>query len=137
MAKTDANEAAASLSRRDTLRGGALGAAAAALLGARPALAAEASPFPSHPRWKFVFVNHVTTNPFFVPTKYGIEDACALVGCDYQWTGSANSDVAEMVNATNAAVAAKASAIAVPIIDPKAFNAPVEKALAAGIPVFA
>jgi simple sugar transport system substrate-binding protein len=137
MGKADANEAAASLSRRDTLRGGALGAAAAALLGARPARAAESSPFPGHPRWKFVFVNHVTTNPFFVPTKYGIEDACALVGCDYQWTGSANSDVAEMVNAMNAAIAAKASAIAVPIIDPKAFNAPVEKALAAGIPVFA
>ena len=33
-----------------------------------------------HPRWRFVFVNHATTNPFFVPTRYGIEDACALFG---------------------------------------------------------
>jgi simple sugar transport system substrate-binding protein len=21
-----------------------------------------------HPRWRFVFVNHATTNPFFIPT---------------------------------------------------------------------
>ena len=31
------------------------------------ALAAD-SFIKSHPKWKFVFVNHVTTNPFFVPT---------------------------------------------------------------------
>ena len=83
------------------------------------------APFPSHPRWKLVFVNHVTTNPFFVPTQYGIQDACALLGCDYQWTGSANADVGEMVNAMNAAIAAKADAIAVPIVDPHAFDAPI------------
>jgi simple sugar transport system substrate-binding protein len=114
--------------------GGAL-----ALLGAsmRPAAAADATPFPPHPKWKFVFVNHVTTNPFFVPTQYGIADACGLLGCDYQWTGSATADVAQMVNAMNAAIAAKADAIAVPIVDPKAFDKPVERALAAGIPVFA
>jgi simple sugar transport system substrate-binding protein len=41
------------------------------------------------------------------------------------------------VNALNAAIAAKADAIAVPIVDPKAFDKPVERALAAGIPVFA
>lgn len=129
--------------RRGMLQGSASGLLAGSLLatgllaGTRPAAAATADPFPGHPRWRFVFVNHVTTNPFFVPTQYGIEDACLLLGCDYQWTGSANSDVAEMVNAMNAAIAAKASAIAVPIIDPKAFNAPTERALAAGIPVFA
>ncbi len=42
----------------------------------------------SHPKWKFTFVNHVTTNPFFVPTIYGAQDACSLLGCSYQWTGS-------------------------------------------------
>ena len=107
------------------------------LAGTRQARAAETGPFPEHPRWRFVFVNHVTTNPFFVPTQYGIADACDLLGCDHQWTGSANSDVAEMVNAMNAAIAAKAAAIAVPLIDPKAFDGPTERALAAGIPVFA
>jgi len=95
------------------------------------------SVFGSHPSYKFVFVNHVTTNPFFTPTQYGIADACKLLGCTYQWTGSENSDVAQMVNALNSAVTAKADGIAVSLIDLHAFNAPVEKALAAGIPVVA
>ena len=125
------------LGRRVMLYGAALGASVATLAGGRAARAADAPAFPEHPRWRFVFVNHVTTNPFFVPTQYGMQDACDLLGCDYQWTGSANSDVAEMVNAMNAAIASKATAIAVPIIDPKAFNGPVDRALAAGIPVFA
>ena len=56
--------------------------------------------------------------------------------CDYQWTGSETSDVAQMVNAMNAAIAGKADAIAVCIVDPKGFDRPVENALAAGIPVF-
>ena len=91
--------------------------------------------YPSHPKWNFVFVNHVTTNPFFVPTIYGIQDACALVNCTYQWTGSDNSIVGDMVNAMNAAISANADGIAVAIIDPTAFNAPVEQALSSGIPV--
>ena len=123
--------------RRAILGGAALAPALALLPGLNPAQAAETSPFPTHPRWRLVFVNHVTTNPFFVPTQYGIADAADLLGCDHQWTGSANSDVAEMVGAMNAAIAAKAAAIAVPLIDPKAFDAPTDRALAAGIPVFA
>ncbi len=126
----------ARLPRRALMAGITAGSAAAMLGVATSAGAADAPPFPQHPRWKFVFVNHVTTNAFFVPCQYGIQDACALLGCDYQWTGSANADVAQMVNAMNAAVAAKADAIAVPIVDPKAFDKPVERALEAGIPVF-
>lgn len=91
--------------------------------------------FPSHPQWNFVFVNHVTTNEFFVPTQYGIADACALLGCKYQWTGSENSVVSEMVNAMDTAITSKADGIAVAIVDPQAFNSPVENALNAGIPV--
>jgi simple sugar transport system substrate-binding protein len=91
--------------------------------------------FPKHPAWRFVFVNHVTTNPFFVPTRYGAEDACALLGCTYQWTGSEKSIATDMVNALNTAVSAKADGIAVSLVDLTAFNDPVEKALAAGIPV--
>jgi len=40
--------------------------------------------FASHPKYKFVMVNHVTTNSFFTATIYGIQDACALTGCSYQ-----------------------------------------------------
>jgi len=85
--------------------------------------------------FKFTFVNHVTTNPFFVPTKYGAEDACKLLGCTYQWTGSESSNINEMVNAFNSAVSAKVDGIAVALVDLKAFNGPIKKALDAGIPV--
>jgi simple sugar transport system substrate-binding protein len=84
---------------------------------------------------KFVFVNHVTTNPFFVPTKYGAEDACKLLGCNYQWTGSENSNVNEMVNAFNTAVTGGADGIAIALVDEKAFNSGTDAALKAKIPV--
>ncbi|HUC18119.1 MAG TPA: sugar ABC transporter substrate-binding protein [Acetobacteraceae bacterium] len=134
--------AALRLPRRAMVHGVSVASAAAALgtiaggAIAGQAMAADAGPFPAHPKWRFVFVNHVTTNPFFVPTQYGIQDACALLGCTYQWTGSEISDVAQMVNAMNAAIAGKADAIAVAIVDPKGFDAPVARALDAGIPVF-
>ena len=134
------------LDRRQLLTRAALGGAAlsvpaliAACGGGEEASGGDggAGNYPETPKWKFVFVNHVTTNPFFVPTQYGIEDASALLGTTYQWTGSASSDVSEMVNAFNQAMSANADGIAVSIIDPKAFNGPVEKALDAGIPVVA
>jgi simple sugar transport system substrate-binding protein len=128
---------AASLPRRAVMRGVAAGPVAALLAGAAgDARAADEAAFPPHPRWKFVFVNHVTTNAFFVPCQYGIHDACTLLGCDYQWTGSETSDVAQMVNAMNTAIAGKADAIAVAIVDPKGFDRPIERALDGGIPVF-
>jgi simple sugar transport system substrate-binding protein len=91
--------------------------------------------FPSTPKWKFVFVCHVTTNPFFTPTQYGASDACKLLGAEFQWTGSKDSIVSEMVNATNTAVTSKADGIALAVVDKSAFAQPVDKALDAGIPV--
>lgn len=133
------------LSRRQALRRAAgagalvsLSSLAAGLGVPVTAAAAEGGAFgnfPKHPQWKFVFINHVTTNPFFVPTKYGIEDACALLGCTYQWTGSEKSIATDMVNALNTAISAGVDGIAVSLVDLTAFNAPVEKALQAGIPV--
>ena len=43
--------------------------------------------------------------------------------------------MAEMVNATNTAISAKADGIALAVVDKDAFNEPVNKALDAGIPV--
>ena len=120
--------------RRLMLKGAALGSAFAALGGIREARAAGL--VPAHPNWRIVFVNHVTTNPFFTPTQYGMRDAAALTGCTTQWTGSANSISAEMVSAMNSAIAAKADAIVVSLVDQHAFNDPVNRALDAGIPVF-
>ena len=119
-------------------------AAASALLAACSSTSASGSnnakqtagDFPSVPPWKFTFVNHVTTNPFFVPTQYGLADAAALLGLPKPaWTGSATSNIPEMVNATNAAISANANGIAVAVISSTAFTAPVKKAMDAGIPV--
>jgi len=93
--------------------------------------------YPKTPKWKFVFVNHVTTNPFFVPTQYAFDDADAIFNTTHQWTGSDSSDVSKMVSAMNTAISAGADGIGVSLIDPKAFNGPTEKALNAGIPVIA
>ncbi len=94
-------------------------------------------PFAKHPNWTFALVNHVTTNPFFVPTRYGAHDACTLLGCSYTWTGSANSIVPHMVTAMETAIADKVAGIGVPVIDPTGFIAPTNKALEQGIPVVA
>src|SRR3984957_16428766 len=84
-------------------------------LGANPPEAGGGLPKKSY---KFVFVNHVTTNEFFTPAIYGIQDACAFIGCSYQWTGSQNSVVSEMVNAMQTAIAGKADGIAVCLVAP-------------------
>jgi simple sugar transport system substrate-binding protein len=134
------------VARRRLLSGAGLvsaTAAAGALLSAcsssnksdKPAATGGVGHFPKTPNWKFVFVNHVTTNPFFTPTQYGAQDACALLGCSFQWTGSQTSAVPEMVSATNAAISGKADGLAVAVIDKTAFKQPVDNALNAGIPV--
>jgi simple sugar transport system substrate-binding protein len=97
----------------------------------------SASIFGSHPEYKFVVVNHVTTNSFFVPTQYGIADACKLLGCSYEWTGSESENIDQMVNAINTAVSSGSDGIAVSLISNTAFNTPVENASKAGIPVVA
>jgi simple sugar transport system substrate-binding protein len=114
---------------------GAAGALPAAL--AEGAAAGAAPSFPPHPQWRFVFVNHVTTSPFFVATQYGAADACGLVGCTFEWRGSAAGDPHEAAAAVQAAVASKADGIAVCVVDRNAFAAPLARAAAAGIPTVA
>jgi simple sugar transport system substrate-binding protein len=135
-------EAPTGLDRASLLKRIAAGGAALslpALLEAKNALGATAAGgggnYPAHPKWKFAFINHVTTNPFFVPTQYGATDAGALVNCTYTWSGSEKAVVGEMLRAFNAAVSAKADGIAVAVVDAKAFEAPIKSALAKGIPV--
>jgi simple sugar transport system substrate-binding protein len=92
--------------------------------------------FPKTPAWQFWFVNHVTTNPFFVPTQYGFADAAALLDIPTpKWTGSTTSVASQMVASINAAVSAKAAGIATTLINSSSFTAPVAAAMSAGIPV--
>jgi simple sugar transport system substrate-binding protein len=132
------------VTRRTALTGGAAGLAAYVMsacdLGGDDDSDAQgggnsSDVFGDQKKMRFAFINHVTTNPFFVPTRYGADDACKLLNCSYQWTGSESSNVNEMVNAFNSAISSKVDGIAVALVDLKAFNDPVQRALEADIPV--
>jgi len=132
------------VTRRRLLRGTGLASAtlaASALLAAcgEEEGTAEAAQgvgdFPETPEFNFAFVNHVTTNPFFQPTQYGASDACALLGCQYQWQGSQDAVIGEMVNAAQSAISSEVDGLAIAVTDVEAFAGPVDEALQAGIPV--
>ncbi|HEY1919969.1 MAG TPA: substrate-binding domain-containing protein [Streptosporangiaceae bacterium] len=96
--------------------------------------------FPKTPAWQFWFVNHVTTNLFFVPTQFGLKDAAALLGLPTpKWGGSDNSIPSAMVSYMQTAIAAKADGIATTVINSSpsdtTFQTPVASAMNAGIPV--
>lgn len=136
-------------SRRRLLQGTGLvsaTAAASALLaacgsnGSSTAQAAKdtAGNFPSTPKWKFTFINHVTDNSFFTPTQYGFADAAALLGIPTpSWTGATSTQptVPTMLTSFNAAIAATSPGIATTVVSATAFTSPIAKALSAGIPV--
>jgi len=98
--------------------------------------AAVVGNFPATPAWQFWFVNHVTTNLFFVPTQNGMADAAKLLGLPGpKWGGSTTSTATEMVSYLNTAIAAKANGIATTVINATSFTTPVMNAMNAGIPV--
>lgn len=75
MFENDKKSEQVSAKRRRLMQAGTGVLAAAGAMGglARVAHADTTNgPFPPHKRWRLVFVNHVTTNPFFVATQYGI-----------------------------------------------------------------
>lgn len=130
------------VSRRGVLGGASLAALAMAAGGgaglAMAPAAADAATlgnYPATPDWRFVMISHATTNSFFTPSRYGMEDASALFGVSTQWTGSASGDAAEMVNAFNAAIDSAADGIICSMPNAPAFVAPVKRAKEAGIPV--
>jgi simple sugar transport system substrate-binding protein len=135
------------MTRRTALTGGAAAIAATVLeaCGSSKSTTSSAATtsgggsgaFGASKSYKFVMVNHVTTNSFFTATIYGCQDACALTGSSFQWTGSTDSIVSQMVSAFNSALAANANGIGCCLIDNTAFNSPVDQALSKGVPVIA
>ena len=100
--------------------------------------AAAAGNFPTTPKWKFTFVNHVTDNSFFTPTQYGMADAAALLGLPTPaWTGALSTQPTNstMLSAFQAAVTASSPGIATTVVSATAFVEPINSALQAGIPV--
>ncbi len=100
--------------------------------------AAAAGNFPTTPKWKFTFVNHVTDNSFFTPTQYGMADAAAILGLPTPaWTGALSTQPTNstMLSAFQAAVTAGSPGIATTVVSATAFTDPINSALSAGIPV--
>ncbi len=93
--------------------------------------------FDNHRTLRFTVVSHATRSPVFTPTHYGVADACRLVGASYQWVGSQNGNIDELLHALNFAVGARVDGIATTLTDPGAFTAPLSAARDAGIPVIA
>jgi simple sugar transport system substrate-binding protein len=100
--------------------------------------AAAAGNFPTTPKWKFTFVNHVTDNSFFTPTQYGMADAAAILGLPTPaWTGALSTQPTNstMLSAFQAAVTAGSPGIATTVVSATAFTDPINSALSAGTPV--
>ncbi len=110
----------------------------AAPTGTSGTAAAAAGNFPTTPKWKFTFVNHVTDNSFFTPTQYGMADAAAILGLPTpSWTGALSTQPTNstMLSAFQAAVTAGSPGIATTVVSATAFTDPINSALSAGIPV--
>ncbi|MGC9220593.1 MAG: substrate-binding domain-containing protein [Solirubrobacteraceae bacterium] len=132
-----------SLTRRRALTGGAAGLAALLLSACDESARAKQAAAPPNPvktifgvrgGYRFTFVNHMVDSLFFVPTIAGVADACALLDCSYEWTGSAHSATAQMAMAINAAVSARVDGIATTLLAGD-LDLPVKAALRAGVPV--
>jgi simple sugar transport system substrate-binding protein len=137
---------ASELPRRRLLRNFGTTAAAVSFMGALAGCGSTAgatssngtrNPWPKYPAYNFALICHVTADPFFVATRQGADDMCALLGTSYTWTGSENDIVSEMVDAFTVAINDKVDGIGCCIVDPTAFNDVTNKALDEGIPVVA
>jgi simple sugar transport system substrate-binding protein len=147
--KTGVDPGLQAVARRRFIRNAGLAGVGAPAIGALLAACGSSSgggsgshsqssdPWPSHPSYQFALINHVTTNSFFVPCRYGAQDACTLLGCSYTWSGSEENIVSQMIDAMESAIDSKVNGIGVPLVDPTAFNSVTDKALNAGIPTVA
>src|SRR6202030_4132076 len=100
--------------------------------------AAAAGHFPTTPKWKFTFVNHVTDNSSSPPPQYAMADAAAILGLPTPaWTGALSTQPTNstMLSAIQAAITAGSPGIATTVVSATAFTAPIASALSAGIPV--
>lgn len=115
-------------------------AAAPACPTAAPAAAAAAKPAMAcaiPDGVKIALVSHGSSgDPFHSVVKQGMEDAAALYGVSAEIFMS-EGDNAKEVSLLEQAIASKPNGIGISIVDPEAFDADIQKAIDAGIPVIA
>ena len=74
-----------------------------------------------------------TTNPYFLPTKVGAEDAGAQLGIDLQWTGVPDANTVAQIAQFEQLVNTGYEAIVVIPLEADAWIAPIKKATDAGV----
>ncbi len=83
----------------------------------------------------FYMITHSDDGPFWSVVKRGAEAAAADVGVNLEWKPG-NNDPQQMVQDIEAAITAGADGIAASLPDPDALTGPLQRAVAAGIPVY-
>jgi simple sugar transport system substrate-binding protein len=121
------------MSRRDFLT---VAAATGGVLAGLPAVTAMGAPAGQKPAEGMYFrlVTHGGDDPFWAVVTQGMRDDADVYGCKAE-IDLAGSDLALQQKRFQEAVASKPNGIALVINDDKAWDKPVEDALAAGIPV--
>jgi simple sugar transport system substrate-binding protein len=121
--------------RRSLLkRGAAVGLGGAVLLGPAGSAFASASK-PSQKGGRILWTTH-SIGEWNAPVDVGFRDAANQLGMKYQKTGVITDfSVAKMVNEMLKAIASKPTIWVTTWTDPRAFTAPLKKALAAGLTV--
>ncbi|HAK94598.1 MAG TPA: hypothetical protein DCM87_06255 [Planctomycetes bacterium] len=94
-------------------------------------------PAPGEKPLRLIFISCAADAAFFEPVKQGMRDAAAMLGVACEFTGTPGVDTAAQAALVRVAVADGYDGIALNIIHPVAFDAAVEEAIAAGVPVVA
>jgi simple sugar transport system substrate-binding protein len=100
-------------------------------------VSAAEKPAAAQDRLRFVFISTVVREKFFEPVRKGMEDAARMMGVDCVFTGTEGVDVPAQAEMVRKAIRDGVDGIALNIIDPAGFDAAVEEAARAGIPVVA
>ena len=86
---------------------------------------------------RLAFITCARDAKFFEPVKQGMNDAARMLGVRCDWLGTPGVDVKAQAELVRQAVAQGYQGLAANLIDPVAFDAVVEEAIKAGVPVVA
>ncbi len=109
--------------------------ALALMLAAPAGLAAGESPFAGNPKEEYYMVTFVSGIEYWRGCFKGMEDAAKLLGVKAIYTGAPQADVNQEVTVLEQVIAKRPAGIAVTCANPDALRAPIDKGIAAGIPI--
>ena len=84
---------------------------------------------------KLAFITCAVGAKFFDPVKKGMADAADMLGVQCDFIGTEGVDVTAQVKIIRQAIDSGYDGIAINIIDPEAFDEPIQEAMSKGIPV--